>query len=180
MARVPYPKREDLPETDRAIYDRMQHERGVPTANIFLALANTPNLLDKILSLAGELRTGTVIEKRFRELAVLTVGLVTGSQYEFDHHWNAALKAGVRRAQLEALADFETSPEFDEQERAVIRFAREVTHPGEVRDATWNGLRGFFDVRQSMEILLTIAWYNMVVRILLPLQIENEEWFKRM
>ena len=31
-----------------------------------------------------------------------------------------------------------------------------------------------------MEVVLTVAWYNAVVRILLPLQIEEEGWFKRM
>jgi hypothetical protein len=33
---------------------------------------------------------------------------------------------------------------------------------------TWNTLRGFFDVRQAMEFVLTVAWYNCVVHILLP------------
>jgi alkylhydroperoxidase family enzyme len=180
MARVPYPKREDLAEADRPIYDRMQRERGVPTSHIFLALANTPNILDKILSLAGELRTGTVIERRFRELPVLMVGLATNCQYEFDHHWNAAVKAGVPKAQLEALADFETSPLFDPAEKAALRYAREATLNCEVADATWDEFRKHFDLRQAMEIVQTVAWYNMVVRVLLPLKIENEDWFKRL
>jgi AhpD family alkylhydroperoxidase len=179
MARVPYPKREDLPEQDRPIYDRMERERGVPTANIFLALANAPNLLDRVLSLAGELRTGTVFEKRFRELGVLMVGLVTKCDYEFDHHWNSALQAGVRREQLENLAAFETSPLFDDKERSVLRFAKESTAAGEVVDATWDALRRHFDLRQAMEVVLTVAWYNAVVRMLLPLRIEKEDWFKR-
>jgi len=179
MARVPYAKREDLPEQDRPTYDRMERERGVPTGNIFLALANAPKILDPILSLAGALRTSIVIEKRFRELGVLMVGLVTKCDYEFDHHWNAALQAGVRREQLENLAAFESSPLFDEAERSVLRFAKESTETGEVADTTWDALRRHFDVRQAMEVMLTVAWYNAVVRILLPLQIEKEGWFKR-
>ncbi len=180
MSRVPYPKRDDLPEHQRHIYDRMQRERGDPTPNIFLALANVPHLLDPIMTMAGALRRDTVIDKRFRELGVLMVGMITKSDYEFDHHWNAALQAGLRREQLEALSAFETSPHFDAQERAVLRFAKEITDPGEVSDATWAGMREFFDVRQCMEIQLTVAWYNCVVRILLPLQIESEDWFKRL
>ena len=180
MARVPYPKKEELPESERHIYERMERERGVPTANIFLALANTPKLLDPILSFAGALRQDTVFEKRFRELGVLMVGLVTRCDYEFDHHANAALQAGVRREQLESLARFETASVFDDAERAVLRYAKEATESGEVADATWAALRRHFDVRQAMEVVLTVAWYNAVVRILLPLQIEEESWFKRM
>jgi hypothetical protein len=37
----------------------------------------------------------------------------------------------------------------------------------------------FLGERQQLEFLLTIAWYNCVVRIILPLQIEMEPWFKR-
>src|SRR6185436_2453606 len=83
MARVPYPKLEDLPEADRPIYQRMARERG--TGHIWLALANAPKILDAVMTMAGALRNDTVFEKRFRELGIVMVGLVTGSAYEFDH-----------------------------------------------------------------------------------------------
>ena len=177
MARVPYPKKEDLPAQDRHIYERMERERGV--GHIWLALANAPKILDPIMSLAGALRNDAVFEKRYRELGVVMVGLVTKSHYEFDHHWNAALQAGVRREQLENLAQFETSPHFDDKERAVLRYAKEATETGEVSDASWDELRRHFDTQQAMEVVLTVAWYNCVVRILLPLRIEHEPDFKR-
>ena len=180
MARVPLLDRDDLAPTERAVYDRLQASRGVPTGNIWRAIANAPNLLDRILSLADELRHGVTIEKRFRELGVLMVGLVANSQYEFDHHWNAALKAGLAREKLEALGQFETSPLFDDAERAVLRYAKEMTAAGEVQDATWDALRTHFDDRQATEITITIAWYNCVVRILLPLKIENEAWLRKL
>ena len=68
---------------------------------------------------------------------------------------------------------------FDDQERAVLRYAKEATETGVVSDATWGALRRHFDTRQAMEVVLTVAWYNCVVRILLPLQIEHEPGFKR-
>jgi alkylhydroperoxidase family enzyme len=177
MARVPYVTSEDLPESERHYFERMARERG--TGHIWRAIANQPKVLDAMVSLAGALRNDTAIEKRYREFGVLMVGLVTKSDYEFDHHWNSALQAGVRREQLENLAAFETSPHFTDQERAVLRYSKEATASGNVSDATWNALRKFFDNRQAMEIVLTVAWYNCVVRILLPLQIEHEPGFKR-
>lgn len=177
MARVPYPTAQDLPESDRHIYERMARERG--TGHIWRAIANAPKICDAMVSLAGALRNDITIDRRYRELGVLMVGLVTKSDYEFDHHWNSALQAGVRREQLESLAQFETSRHFIEQERAVLRYAKEATATGEVSDATWKALRDCFDSKQAMEIVLTVAWYNCVVRILLPLQIEHEPGFKR-
>jgi AhpD family alkylhydroperoxidase len=179
MSRVPYPTREQYPEAHLHAYDRLLSERGNPAPNIFLVLANIPNLLDQLLSFTGEMRHGAAIEARLRELCIVTVGLVTKCQYEFDHHWNSALKAGLRREQLEQLADFENSGEFDDRERAIIRYAREATLAIEVSDRIWADLRQHLNLRETMDIVMAVAWYNAVVRMLIPMQIEKEDWFKR-
>src|SRR3954454_9004871 len=160
MSRVPYPTREEYPKAHLAAYDRMLAERGNPAPNIFLALANIPNLLDALLEFTKEMRQGSAVEARLRELSIVTVGLVTKCDYEFDHHWNSALKAGLRRAQLEQLADFETSGEFDDRERAIIRYAREATLTIEVSDQVWADLRKHLNQREAMDIMMAVAWYN--------------------
>jgi alkylhydroperoxidase family enzyme len=136
-------------------------------------------VLEGVMAMAGALRNETKFDRRYRELGIVMVGLITKSDYEFDHHWNAALQAGVKHAQLENLAQFETSSHFDDQERAVLRYAKEATETGVVSDSAWNKLRSYFDTQQAMEVVLTVAWYNCVVRILLPLQIEHEPGFRR-
>ena len=180
MARVPYAQRETVPPEHRALFDRLEVERGTPVENIFRAIANVPELCEATLTMAMALRKSILLDRRLRELAVLTVGLVTNSEYEFDHHWNSAVKAGVRHEQLEALAHFETATVFTDEERAVIRYAKEATVNGEIADGTWQALCDFLDLQQQMELVLTVAWYNCVVRILLPLKIEREEWLEKL
>ena len=173
-ARVPYLNREDLPEADRVIFDNLAAERGGTVGNIFRALAHTPNLLRRFLGLGGELRNKTALDPKFRELAIVTVGRLTDAQYEFVHHWNIARQVGVTREQLESLADFEKSPHFNDDERAVIRYAVEATSNVRVSDATWNALKSFLDTRRIMELVQNVAFYNMVVRILVPIGVELE------
>jgi alkylhydroperoxidase family enzyme len=95
---------------------------------------------------------------------------------QFDHHWNSALEAGLRREQLEQLADAETSDAFDERERAIVRYAREATMSLEVSDETWSTLRGHFSMREAMDVVMAVAWYTAVARMLLPMEIETEDW----
>jgi alkylhydroperoxidase family enzyme len=178
MARIPYVSRDTMPEGRVDLYDRLVAQRGPNVENIFLTLANAPDLTEAVLGMATALRQKTALPRVFRELAVVTVGLQTGASYEVDHHWNDTLRAGVRRDQLEALQEFEAADCFTEQERAVIRLAREVTAAGEVSDGTWDAT-AFLGQRQQLELLLTIAWYNCVVRIILPLRIDKESWFVR-
>ena len=105
-----------------------------PTANIFRALANAPALLDAFLSYANALRDGSELSPKLRELAILTVGHTTDSEYEIAHHQSHGAKAGITPEQLAAVPDFETSDLFDDAERAVMALAKESTAgPGDRR-----------------------------------------------
>jgi alkylhydroperoxidase family enzyme len=173
-ARVPYVTRNDLTERDREIFDQFIKERGAEPGHIHRAVANAPNLLRRFLGLANELRNGTQLDPKLRELALMTVGRLTNAECEFTHHWNISLKVGIKREQLEQLASFETAPAFNDQERAVMRYAAEATTNIAVTDATFNTLRSFLDTRRITELVMNVAFYNAVVRVLVPLGVELE------
>jgi alkylhydroperoxidase family enzyme len=120
------------------------------------------------------LRSGTQLDPKLRELALMTVGRLTNAEYEFTHHWNISLKVGVKREQLEQLASFETAPVFNDHERAVMRYAAEATTNIKVSDATFNALCAFLDTRRITELVMNVAFYNAVVRVLVPLGVELE------
>jgi alkylhydroperoxidase family enzyme len=173
-ARVPYVTRNDLPEADRDIFDQFIKERGAEPGHIHRAVTNAPNLLRRFLGLANELRNGTELDPKLRELALMTVGRLTNAEYEFTHHWNISLKVGIKREQLEQLASFETASAFNDQERAVMRYASEATTNIKVSDTTFNALRAFLDTRHITELVMNVAFYNAVVRVLVPLGVELE------
>ena len=179
MARVPLPSRDDMPEAYRATYDRMQKERGNPTPHVFLALANMPNLMGPLLDFTREMRHGSAMDQHHRELGIMMTARAANSAYEFDHHWNHAIRAGVTREQLEALDDHATSPLFSARERAVCAYAAEATRAIEVRDGTWAALIEAFPLREAMDLVMAVAWYNAVARINGPLKVENEAWFRK-
>lgn len=174
MARLPYVSREDLSAAEREVFDEHERERGTPPGHIHRMIANAPNLLRRFSALALELRNHTGLDPRLRELALMTVGRIAGAEYEFVHHWNIALRAGVRREQLEQLAEFERSPAFNQHERAVMRYAAEATTSIKVSDQTFDALRGFLDHRRIMELAMNVAFYNAVVRIIVPMGVELE------
>ncbi len=179
MARIPYLHREDLPEVERRIFDRLERERAVPTGNLFLALAHVPNVLGQFLSYADEIRHGTKLDPKLRELAILTVGDVVGSEYEVLHHHRHGLAAGVREEQLKHIAEFETSPHFNEEERAIMAFAKESTLKVNVEQSTWDRAALFLDQRRMMELIVNIGWYNSGVRIMGAIKIDLEEKYRK-
>jgi alkylhydroperoxidase family enzyme len=178
-ARLPYLNRDDLDEADRCIWDDFIKVRGTEPGHIHRTVANAPNLLRRFVELANELRNGTQLDPKLRELALMTVGRLTGAEYEFVHHWNMSLRIGVKQEQLEHLADFETSPAFNDRERAVMRYAAEATQNVKVADATFGALREFLDNRRIMELVMNVAFYNAVARVIVPCGVELEPGAKK-
>jgi alkylhydroperoxidase family enzyme len=179
MPKLPYLSRNDLPEADRVIWDDFVKMRGTEPGRIHRVIANAPNLLRRFVDLANELRNGTQLDAKLRELALLTVGRLTGAEYEFVHHWNMALRLGVPREQLEQLANFESSTAFNQDERAVMRYAAEATSNVKVNDTTFDALRRFLDHRRIMELVMNVAMYNAVARVIVPCGVELETGAKK-
>jgi AhpD family alkylhydroperoxidase len=175
VARVPYLARDDATPETKAVWDRVEAERKMPTANIFRAMANAPVLLDAFLSYANALRDGSELSPKLRELAILTVGHVTGSEYEVAHHQSHGRKAGITEEQLAAIPEFETSNLFDDVERAVMRLAKESTAKVAVSESCWAAAEAYLGDKKMVELALTIAWYNSGVRIMGMLDIDLEE-----
>jgi alkylhydroperoxidase family enzyme len=175
MARVPYLARSGATTETTALWDRLEAERKTPTANIFRALVNAPALLEAFLSYANAMRDQSQLSPKLRELAILSVGHAVESTYEIAHHQSHGRKAGLAEAQLAAIADFESSEEFDDLELAVLRLARESTLSVNVSEETWKAAARHLDDQQLVELTLNIAWYNSGVRIMGLLDIDLED-----
>jgi uncharacterized peroxidase-related enzyme len=174
VARLPYLDKEDLPESERDIFDDLM-ERFGRLHNIHRALAHSPVLLRAFELHWGEaIRHHTRLDPILRELAILTVGRLTQCDYVYVHHQGIAQRVGVRSEQIEQLEEWDNQPVFSEQEQAVIRYATEATQHVRVSDATFEALRRFLDAEQLVQLVLVVAHFNRVVRILLPLEIELE------
>ena len=180
MSRVPSLSRDDAASVhQQPLWDRIEAERKLPTANIFRSLANAPVLLDAFLSYANAMRDNSLLSPKLRELAILSVGHATGSEYEIAHHQSHGRKAGLTDEQLAAVADGDNTDLFNDTERAVIALARESTLNVNVSDASWAAAAKHLDDQQMVELTLTIAWYNSGVRVMGLLGIELEDSYRK-
>jgi alkylhydroperoxidase family enzyme len=166
MARVPLLDREALPPADRDIYDEYVAVRGRGPSDIHRAIANAPNLLRAYMPLSNELRFGTRLDPRLRELAIVAVGWKTHIEHEFTAHSRMALEVGVRQEQLDQIGAYESSPVFNAHERAVIRFSLASTQAVRVPDEVFAQLRPLFNDALIVELVMEVAFYNLVVRVL--------------
>ncbi len=169
MARLPYLELEDLADEDRKLLAR-------PIALAKL-LAHSPGGARAFSRLGGYIRSGSTLDPRLREMAILQVGWTTRSPYEFSHHVKLGLEQfGVAPDDIHAIAAEsrgETSglPPLD---RAVLQAAREMTTDLEVSADAFDVLRSELSTEHVLDLLLATSFYCGVVRVLASLQIDVE------
>lgn len=67
----------------------------------------------------------------------------------------------MTEAQLRALSDYRTAPEFDAAERAALELADAMTGtPARVPEALFETVREHFPEEQMVELASAIAWEN--------------------
>ena len=84
-------------------------------------------------------------------------------------------QGGIKEEQLRDLADYESSPHFSDDEKAVLRYADAMTAtPVEIPDGVFAGLRLRYDDAQIVEITSALAWENYRARFDHALGVESE------
>ncbi len=169
MARVPYLDKSDLEPADQDLLTRK--------INLYRALVNSPGAARHFSALGGYIRHKSPLDPRLRELAILQVGYLARSDYEYSHHVKIGKDFGLTDDDIRAIAlesDGRQSG-LEPLARLVLRSAREITTDGTVSAATFDGLRADLDTECLTDLVMTMAFYTCVVRLLASLEIDVED-----
>jgi alkylhydroperoxidase family enzyme len=169
MARVPYLEPSDLSPADQDLLKR--------PITLFKALVNSPDAARAFHGLGNYIRYGSKLDMRLRELAILQVGWLARSPYEWSHHVKLGLDFGVTEADIQALIDDSAGKPtgLDALTLQVLRAAREITTDGDMSDAGFAALQAELGNEKIVDLTITIAFYNAVVRVLATLRIDVED-----
>lgn len=173
MARVCLVEKDQAPPE---VKDRFQKVEGVGARvlNLYKAVANSPYVLSGFMRLGNALLTRTELEPILRELTILRVAKLCGSEYEWTQHVPIALEFGVRQEQIEAISNWKESTVFSDIERAVLEYTDEVAQNVSVKDETFARLQRHLSDQKIVELTLSVGYWAMVARVLVPLEIEIE------
>jgi len=169
MARVPYLDPSDLTPQNRDLLAR--------NINLYRALVHSPDAARGFAGLGKYIRYHSRLDPRLREMAILQVGYVSRSPYEYSHHIKIGREFGVTDADIRAIeAESKGQPtDLPPLTQAVLRAARELTAQPSLSEATFDELRKGLDNERIVDLLMTIAFYAGVVRLLAALQIDVED-----
>ncbi len=169
MARLPYLQPSDLAPENRDLLAR--------NINLYRELVHSPDGTRSFLQLAKYIRFHSRLDPRLREMAILQVGYVMRSPYEYSHHIRIGRDFGVSDADIRAIAD-ETNghrTSLDPLTKDVLEAARQMSLEGRVSDATFARLQEGLDNERLVDLVMIISFYTGVVRLLATLQIDVED-----
>jgi alkylhydroperoxidase family enzyme len=172
MARLPYFDAEQLAPEHRDLLKR--------PINLTRLLVNSPGMAKAFGGIGTYIRHGSTLDPRLRELAILQVGWMERSEYEFTHHVKIGKEFGVTDADIEGLfLETEGKPSaLEPLARAVLRGAREMVRDIGMSDATFAEIKQHLSSEHMTDLVLTIAFYCAVVRVLATMKIDNEPTYK--
>ena len=155
----PLPADEWDDAVDHALSGMLPAERRNPEAagNLLATLVRHPKLTRAFLRFNGHLLYSSTLPPRLRELAVLRVAHVHGSEYEWHHHVRMGREVGLTDDVIDGIQRGEVSDELDQ---AIVRAVDELQDKSAVSDTTWAVLSDHLDERQRMDLVFTIGCYG--------------------
>ena len=171
MARIPYadPKDPDKQEAAAAIIASRKR-----LGHLHRMLLNSPPVAKGWISFWDAVRWDTVLSGKLRELVICQVAAINGAQYEWAAHAPIGVKEGLSQAQLDALPDWAAQRGlYDDAEAAALALCDAMTKHVHVPDDVFAAAKAALPAREVVELVVTIASYNCVSRVLEALEINN-------
>jgi len=153
----------------------IKKERGGKISLLYQVLLNSPPIASGWEHMLSAVRNRSSIPADLRELAILRVAVLNRANYEFEAHIPHAIDAGIPGTTIDAIRhpDIRDTSALTDSQRLVIALTDTMTRDVEVGDELMARVRKRFDAQEVVELVATIAAYNMVSRFLVALAITH-------
>ena len=172
MARIPYADPNDPDKQEAA---RFIMESRKKLGHLHRMLMHSPPVAIGWIQMYDAVRWKTQLSGKLRELVMCQVAAINGADYEWQAHAPIGLQEGLRQEQLDALPDWAAKDVWDPAERAALALCDEMTRKVHVSAATMEAVKAALPERELVELVVTIAGYNCVSRVLEALEINGAD-----
>lgn len=168
MARIPYP---DPSTQSDELRDKLTR---LGSLNVTRMISHSEG------ALSGYSRLGTFLLRKgrldpiLREMVILRIGQLCGSDYEWHQHVSVARAVGMPEETIAAI-QAERFSELPPQARAALKVAEEIKILSGARAETIDHAKSHFSDEELVELCLLAGYYIMTAGLLLSLDIEIED-----
>lgn len=160
--------RPELAEVEAGIL----RERG-RISLLYQVLLNSAPIAQGWEAMLTAVRNRSSVPADLRELMILRVAVLNQARFEFDAHVPHARAAGVSQEKIDAVSEPVPGPCFTPPEQQVLALTDAMTRDIVVPDALMTELQARYSPQQLVDLVATVAAYNMVSRFLVALNVSH-------
>jgi 4-carboxymuconolactone decarboxylase len=160
-----------VPQDKQHIFDSIAESRG-RVGGPFAVLLNSPEVAGRAAHLGSYLRFETALNPRQRELAIITAAREWNCALEWGGHVQLARQEGVREEAIDVVGRKAPADGLTDDERMIVRYARELLHNGRVSNETFAAAYGALGDRGVTDLTATIGYYSMLACALNAFEVE--------
>ena len=154
----------------KEIEERILQERG-RISLLYQVLLNSAPIAQGWEAMLTAVRNKSSVPADLRELMILRVAVLNKASFEFEAHIPHALKAGVPQEKIDALRSLTLSDLFTDEEKLLLQMTDHMTRDVEVPAELMAKVTHQYSAEKVVELVATVAAYNMVSRFLVALNI---------
>ena len=162
--RLARPRIAPLPESEWTAQQREEITRGNPPRilNIFRTLIRHPDLYRRWMPFGNHVLFKSSLTPRDREIAILRVGWLCRSAYEFHQHTRVGQNGRTERCGHRAVKEGPQDAGWTARRRALLQAVDELHADSFVTRCDLAGARAHYSEQQLMDLVFAVGQYTMV------------------
>jgi 4-carboxymuconolactone decarboxylase len=155
----PIPADKQTPEQRKAA-EAFRANRKQDVFGPFVPLHRSPDVMLRAMAMGDYLRYRTVFPARLNEFIILITARHFTQQYEWYVHYPIALKEGMSRDIVDAIADGRRPAAMSADEEVIHDFCTELLNNHSVSDPTYARALSRFGDQGTIEMVGVVAYYT--------------------
>jgi 4-carboxymuconolactone decarboxylase len=155
-----------LTPAQREAVDAFKTARGAEISGPFYPLLRSPELMTRARAMGDYLRYKSALPPRLSEFVILLTAREWTQQYEWNAHYPIAVKAGVKREVLDAIAEGRRPSGMSDEEMTLYNFCQELHHDKSVSDATYARALKAFGEQGIVDAIGISGYYTLLAMTL--------------
>lgn len=170
-----------LSEAHQQLFDYLKADDndGKKPLHMLGTVANHPELFEVFLPMATQLGANTTLSPRLLEILALRTAYQAKSGYEWAHHYDYGLDAGLSADEIADLAEDEPVRDWPARERLLIEAADQLVSQVGLDQTTMEDLLAAYSRKEVIEIIFIVNQYNSLSKFANSLNMQLEAGYEQ-
>jgi len=155
-----------LTPPQREAVEAFKIARGAEVSGPFHPLLRSPELMTRTRAMGDYLRYKSALPPRLSEFVILLTSREWTQQYEWNAHYQIAVKAGVSPDVANAIAESRRPSAMSDEEAILYDFVTELHHTRSVSDATYARALKAFGEQGVVDAVGITGYYTLLAMVL--------------